>query len=384
MGFLAEFSASVNSDGFKAAVAQAQQAVSALDGTRRSIDELKIAAPVSNTYFTETIGKLLAVTGEIVKFSTRGDTSAAISSYVSFMQGKERAGQERANGAAGISEGKFDLAGYVRVLGLRASQETYFSEFSAAATPVQREFFQTTMQGNAVESVMKMRGIIAAGGMTGDLQGLDGKSWFDATTARIDLLKAVEDRIASDLIGMTSSIQAHATQVFLVFSLIVMLAFAVTLAVAVLITLSVTRPLKQACAGMIELANGNFDIHLSNLDRRDETGQIARAAAMIVDKIGTTIRNVKLSANEVTGASSEIASGTTDLSQRTEEQAASLEETSASMEQTLQIDDRVIVNELVPDMMPVQHGDVIAHNHRLDKSDVLATTHGFIEFDGPW
>jgi signal peptidase I len=32
---------------------------------------------------------------------------------------------------------------------------------------------------------------------------------------------------------------------------------------------------------------------------------------------------------------------------------------SASMEQTLQIDDRVIVNELVPDMMPVQHGDVI-------------------------
>ncbi len=32
---------------------------------------------------------------------------------------------------------------------------------------------------------------------------------------------------------------------------------------------------------------------------------------------------------------------------------------SASMEQTLQIDDRVIVNELVPDMMPVAHGDVV-------------------------
>ncbi len=32
---------------------------------------------------------------------------------------------------------------------------------------------------------------------------------------------------------------------------------------------------------------------------------------------------------------------------------------SASMEQTLMIDDRVIVNELVPDIMPVQHGDII-------------------------
>ena len=32
---------------------------------------------------------------------------------------------------------------------------------------------------------------------------------------------------------------------------------------------------------------------------------------------------------------------------------------SASMEQTLMIDDRVIVNELVPDIMPVQHGDIV-------------------------
>ncbi len=32
---------------------------------------------------------------------------------------------------------------------------------------------------------------------------------------------------------------------------------------------------------------------------------------------------------------------------------------SASMEQTLMIDDRVIVNELVPKVMPVQHGDIV-------------------------
>jgi signal peptidase I len=32
---------------------------------------------------------------------------------------------------------------------------------------------------------------------------------------------------------------------------------------------------------------------------------------------------------------------------------------SASMEQTLVIDDRVIVNELVPDIVPIEHGDVV-------------------------
>ena len=333
INFLVEFSAAVNSEQFKAAVAKAQEAVSALDSTRKDIDDLKITAPVSNAYFTETIAKLLTVTGEIVKFSTRGDTSAAISSYVNFMQGKERAGQERATGAAGISQGKFDMPTYIRVLGLRAAQETYFDVFSAGATLAQREFFQKTVQGSAVDSVTKMRGTIATGGVTGDMQGLDGKSWFDATTARIDLLKNVEDRIAYDLIVLTGAVQSNATQAFFIFATVIAFAFVVTLGFAGKITRGITRPLNQTCDGMIELANGNFAVQLSNLDRKDEIGQIARAAAMIADKIGTTIRHVKMSASEVTNASSEIAASTTDFSQRTEEQAASLEQTSASMEQ---------------------------------------------------
>ena len=222
---------------------------------------------------------------------------------------------------------------YIRVLGLRAAQETYFDVFSAGATLAQREFFQKTVQGSAVDSVTKMRGTIATGGVTGDMQGLDGKSWFDATTARIDLLKNVEDRIAHDLIVLTGAVQSNATQAFFIFATVIALAFVVTLGFAGKITRGITRPLNQTCDGMIELANGNFAVQLSNLDRKDEIGQIARAAAMIADKIGTTIRHVKMSASEVTNASSEIAASTTDFSQRTEEQAASLEQTSASMEQ---------------------------------------------------
>ncbi|PPF48636.1 hypothetical protein C5B94_16225, partial [Clavibacter michiganensis] len=32
---------------------------------------------------------------------------------------------------------------------------------------------------------------------------------------------------------------------------------------------------------------------------------------------------------------------------------------SGSMENTLQIDDRILVNELVPDLVPLRHGDVV-------------------------
>jgi methyl-accepting chemotaxis protein len=52
-----------------------------------------------------------------------------------------------------------------------------------------------------------------------------------------------------------------------------------------------------------------------------------------VERLQSTIGNIRTSAREVTNASAEISTSTTDLSQRTEEQAASLEQTSASMEE---------------------------------------------------
>ena len=87
---------------FKDALDKAEQAVSALDARRQDIEGQKIAAASSSTFFTETIAKLLAVTSEISEISGHGDIAMAVSAYVSFIQGKERAGQERAF-AAGVS-----------------------------------------------------------------------------------------------------------------------------------------------------------------------------------------------------------------------------------------------------------------------------------------
>jgi len=331
--FLSEVGATAASEEFRDAVAKSVGAVDQLDAKRTAIDGLSISAPESNTYFTETIAKLLVVTGEIAKVSSHSETTVAISAYVSFMQGKERAGQERAVGAAGVSQGKLDIAGYVRLLGLRAAQETYLGTFIDVATPAQRSFFQQTMSGKIIETVVKMREIIAKGGMSGEMQGLDGKAWFDATTARIDLLKTVEDRIAADLITLTTAIHANATQALITLASIVAFAFFGSLALAFVTARSVVRPLSALVRPLEEVAAGNFAITVPGTGRKDEIGQIAAAVAQMSEKVSSTIGEIKASGREVTNASAEISTSTTDLSQRTEEQAASLEETSAAMEE---------------------------------------------------
>jgi methyl-accepting chemotaxis protein len=110
-------------------------------------------------------------------------------------------------------------------------------------------------------------------------------------------------------------------------------ALAVSIAMMFLISRRVVSPLRSIQQTMLQVADGDFNVTLHAIDRKDEVAQIVTAVNEMVAQVRATISNIKDSAREVTNASSEIAIATTDLSQRTEEQAASLEETSASMEE---------------------------------------------------
>ena len=114
---------------------------------------------------------------------------------------------------------------------------------------------------------------------------------------------------------------------------ILLVSVVVGLLISVLVGRGISKPIVDLVPELRKLAGGDFNISLSARGRKDEIGQISAAIDMVVEKVGSTIGDIKISASEVSSASAEISTSTTDLSQRTEEQAASLEETSASMVQ---------------------------------------------------
>ena len=114
---------------------------------------------------------------------------------------------------------------------------------------------------------------------------------------------------------------------------ILLVSVVVGLLISVLVGRGISKPIVDLVPELRKLADGDFNISLPARGRKDEIGQISAAIDMVVDKVGSTIGDIKISASEVSSASAEISTSTTDLSQRTEEQAASLEETSASMVQ---------------------------------------------------
>ena len=114
---------------------------------------------------------------------------------------------------------------------------------------------------------------------------------------------------------------------------ILSLAVIAGLLVSLLVGRGIAKPIVDLVPELRKLADGDFNIALPARGRTDEIGQILAAIEMVVEKVGSTIGDIKVSASEVSSASAEISTSTTDLSQRTEEQAASLEETTASMVQ---------------------------------------------------
>jgi methyl-accepting chemotaxis protein len=109
---------------------------------------------------------------------------------------------------------------------------------------------------------------------------------------------------------------------------------AVLMAIAAMlvITRSVTKPVKDALDAMTALAQGDLT-HRVEAAGRDELATLMRSIQAAFAKLSSLANGIKESVDVIRTASGEIAAGSTDLSSRTEQQAASLEQTAASMEE---------------------------------------------------
>jgi methyl-accepting chemotaxis protein len=104
------------------------------------------------------------------------------------------------------------------------------------------------------------------------------------------------------------------------------------IALGVIISRSVTRPLLRAVDAANRLAGGDFSVQIASTSR-DETGQLLQAMDSMSTRLSQTITDVKSAAENLASASSELSATSQSMSESATEQAASVEETSASLEQ---------------------------------------------------
>src|SRR5262249_38757434 len=108
------------------------------------------------------------------------------------------------------------------------------------------------------------------------LKGVSSAEWFQRQTDKINLLKAVEDRLSADLTAKTHLLQAQAQLALRLYEGLTLLALLMALAFGVQVTRSLTRPLREMTVTAIKIAEGDVTQQVRYVSR-DEIGVLADA-----------------------------------------------------------------------------------------------------------
>lgn len=272
-------------DELAAKIATAKDDLSRLQATRKSVETHSVSVAEMAGYYTPAIARLLAVVEEMAVLSTDTAVTKAIAAYTAFLQGKERAGIERAMGGAGFGAGAFAPQIYRNFVQLIAIQNTYLGIFDTYATAEQRAFLTSTVAGPDVEAVGRMREIALTSPQTNSVGDVTGPAWFATITKKINLLKVVEDKIAGDLVALTDTIRAGAQSSFMILSVVTLALLAVTGVLVANIVRGITRPIAGITRDMTRLAAGDKSVAIGGTDRGDEIGAMAKAVEVFKDNM---------------------------------------------------------------------------------------------------
>ncbi|MBT3702655.1 MAG: HAMP domain-containing protein [Alphaproteobacteria bacterium] len=255
----------------------AGKALAGLDQTRSAVSSLGLTVPQMAKYYTGTIGKLLKIVEGMTHYSQNADVSRAISAYTAYLQGKERAGIERAMGAGGFGAKKFNPAVYRKFLQLIAMQNTYLDRFMLQAEPETIALHKATIKGPTIEEVNRLRKIAIESPVTGTTGNIAAPVWFKAITKKIDLLKKVEDGVAGYMTSLTNQVLNQKRTEYYMFLIGALVLVLVVGGFATAIAFGISRPVNYLTGTMESLAGGKLDVDIQFVDRADEIGGMARA-----------------------------------------------------------------------------------------------------------
>lgn len=255
----------------------AREQLSQLNKKRAEVDQFSLTVPQMAKYYTGTIMSLLSVVEQIQHSSTNDKISKSIAAYASFLQGKERAGRERAMGAAGFGAGEFSPKIYNNMVRYIEGQDLFFTAFKQSAGIEKAQLFDATLQGKAVDGVAQMRSIALNSHQTGSLGTVTVEEWFKTITDKINLMKAIEDNVAQSLVATATDIQTQAWAEFRLNGVITAVLLLMTMLFSYIVIKSVVGPMGNLVGAMQQLADGDESVEITGAERGDELGTMAKA-----------------------------------------------------------------------------------------------------------
>ena len=254
-----------------------------MDDMRTQVDAQTVSVGQAVAYYTNLNADILSAIRAFAAQSPDTRSKGAISAYSAFLQGKERAGIERAIGSGGFAAG-FTVQSLTRLNSLIAAQNVYYSQFKADATDDQIARFDALMSSDAAKSVQHMRDVANAGGLTGATEGITGPAHFAAQTQKINLLKGFEDSLTEDLLAFTNAARKQILMNGILTVVGLTACFLLCLAFSVLMARVIRDAVVEISSVARKMAEGDLQAEVPEATET-ELGQLSSAIASFRDSI---------------------------------------------------------------------------------------------------
>jgi methyl-accepting chemotaxis protein len=272
----------------KTIVQNLQKALSAseqLPEHRTKVISLSLPSAAGTKHYTAEITAKIGVLKNLVKVTKNRQITHQMSLLLAVVQAKEFAGQERAVGATGLSEQNFPPPLSNRLISLISLQNQLLDSVAESALPKLAAAYTAAANGAEEAKVAALRAGVFEGIDAGLFDDISAAGWFQATTARINQLKLVENAAFSGLVELEHKIgdtAAHSLR-----SLILELSglLVVVCALGFYIVRSISRPVTRLTKITEKLTEGELNTEIDIPESRDEIGRLVHQVKIFKDNL---------------------------------------------------------------------------------------------------
>lgn len=317
-----------------------EQSLNMLTGIRNQVNAQNIQLGAALKYYTQLNAKLLSVSEVIADISSDAKITNETIAYYNFLQGKERAGIERAVLSNAFSKDHFATGQFVKFVALVVEQDTYFDNFMSFASDSNANFFTQQLNTSAVREVMKLRNIAETQSSDFDI---DAEYWFGQATQRISQLKKIQDTLESSLLHLAKNNRDKAMNTLVMNVVFSVLIIVIAAAISFVTVRDLMSRVKELMNVMTEVRDNNDLTVQTKLAGDSELGQIATALNLTLSQFAGAMDNISTSSITLASAAEETAQTCVYSSQSLSEQqdgisliATAIEELSATIKEVAQ------------------------------------------------
>ena len=241
--------------------------------------------------YTDTISDLLDINGEIAPRSDNEQLLKGVAASVAISRAKDFADAQRSLLQNVYTADRFEGDEHAKLAALVAAEVIYTAQFDANATEAQHEFREETVSGPEVDRVDQLiEGALDHRSAVARNLHVDPQDWSGAMTVKLDRMRAVEQRLSTDVIATATAVREGADRRALLYSLLLAAALVVAVALVLVTARSLIRPVRRLEAAAQETAGRRLPGVVQRLQEGEPVDLEAESAPPIAvrsqDEIG--------------------------------------------------------------------------------------------------